>query len=81
MRLNVEQLIYLSQLNYPDEATMITSLEKLRLLGEIESDDTILANIVHSYLTLLFKNPNLLDKKSDDFLNNVLTKSGKFTFS
>ena len=35
----------LGQLNYPDEATMITSLEKLRLLGEIESDDTILANI------------------------------------
>lgn len=70
----------LGQLNYPDKATMITSLEKLRLLGETESDDTILANIVHSYLTLLFKNPNLLDKKSDDFLNNVLTKSGKFTF-
>ena len=70
----------LGQLNYPDKATMITSVEKLRLLGETESDDTILANIVHSYLTLLFKNPNLLDNKSEDFLNNILAKSGKFTF-
>lgn len=66
----------LGELNYSDDEDLNRVIEKLVAFGNNESDDEVLANVMHAYLGIMYKNPNRFDENAESFCESIIAKSG-----
>lgn len=78
--IKIRAIYLLGKFDYPNKSKIEIILETLTSLGLSEIDDDILANIVYSYLELIYKEPMLFNESSELFLNEILSKAKEFTF-
>lgn len=66
----------LGEFNYTDDQDLKVAFEKLVLLGKDEGDDEVLANVIHAYLRLMYKNPNRFNEYAESFCESIIAKGG-----